>query len=101
MFANVYTLSMCRFNERHDAALEIMASFITQHLPDGYKVMAALPRYQPYVFPLHIATTDQRLDINLYGVIQCKSSGSLKRRREEGREGGKEGREEESRVTDD
>ena len=34
-----------------------------QYLPEGYKLTADLPRYQPYVFPLHIATTDQRPDI--------------------------------------
>ena len=69
-------LSMCRFNERHDAVLEIIASFITQRLPDSYKAMAALSRHQPYVFSLHIATTDQRPDNTLYGVIyiQCKTS---------------------------
>ena len=56
-------LSMRRFNTRHDAVLEVIASFIAQHLPESYKVTADLPRYQPYVFPLHIATTDQRPDI--------------------------------------
>ena len=54
---------MRRFNARHDAVLEVIASFIAQHLPESYKVTADLPRYQPYVFPLHIATTDQRPDI--------------------------------------
>ena len=54
---------MRRFNARHDAILEVIASFIAQHLPESYKVTADLPRYQPYVFPLHIATTDQRPDI--------------------------------------
>ena len=56
-------LSMRRFNARHDAVLEVIASFIAQHLPESYKVTADLPRYQPYMFPLHIATTDQRPDI--------------------------------------
>ena len=59
-------LSMCRFNARHDAILEVIASFIAQHLPESYKVTADLPRYQPYVFPLHIATTDQRPDIVMW-----------------------------------
>ena len=54
---------MRRFNTRHDTVLEVIASFIAQHLPEGYNVTADLPRYQPYVFPLHIATTDQRPDI--------------------------------------
>ena len=54
---------MRRFNARHDAALEVIANFIAQHLPECYKVAVDLPRYPPYVFPLHIATTDQRPDI--------------------------------------
>ena len=57
---------MHHFNTRHDAVLEVIASFIAQHLPEGYKVAADLPRNQPYVFPLHIATTDQRPDIVMW-----------------------------------
>ena len=56
-------LNMRRFNTRHDTVLEVIASFIAQHLPEGYKLTADLPRYQHYVFPLHIATTNQRPDI--------------------------------------
>ena len=56
-------LSIHHFNTGHDAVLEVIASFIAQHLPEGYKATADLPRYQPYVFPLHIATTNQRPDI--------------------------------------
>ena len=42
---------------------------VTADLPEGCKVTADLPRYQPYVFPLYIATTDQRPDIILWNDI--------------------------------
>ena len=85
-------LSMCHFNERHDAVLEIIASFITQHLPDSYKAMAALSRYIP--FPLHIATTDKDPAIICMEWYNARDQGHW-------REEGRKGRRKESRVTDD
>ena len=46
----------------------LIASFTAQHLPESYNVTADLPRYQPYVFPLHITTTDQRPDIVVWSA---------------------------------
>jgi len=36
---------------------------MAESLPDEYQLLADLPQSQPYVFPPHIATTDQRPDI--------------------------------------
>jgi len=56
-------LNLRRYNERHDAALEVISKFMAESLPDEYQLLADLPQSQPYVFPPHIATTDQRPDI--------------------------------------
>ena len=56
-------LNLRRYNERHDAALEVISKFMAESLPDEYQLLADLPQSQPYVFPPHIVTTDQRPDI--------------------------------------
>ena len=56
-------LNLRRYNERHDAVLEVISKFMVESLPDGYQLLADLPQSQPYIFPPHIATTDQRPDI--------------------------------------
>ncbi|MDD9817776.1 MAG: hypothetical protein OXU61_06540 [Gammaproteobacteria bacterium] len=43
--------------------MEVISKFMVESLPDGYQLLADLPQSQPYVFPPHIATTDQRPDI--------------------------------------
>ena len=54
---------MRRYNERHDAALEVLATFFAGTLPEGYTLIADLPQFQPYLFPPHIAHTDERPDM--------------------------------------
>ena len=56
-------LNLRRYNERHDKVLEGIANFITDNLPENYKILADLPGSQAYLFPPHIATTDVRPDI--------------------------------------
>ena len=56
-------LNMRRYNERHDAVLEVISKFMAKSLPEEYQLLADLPQFHPYVFPPHIATTDQRPDI--------------------------------------
>ena len=36
---------------------------MAKSLPEEYQLLADLPQFHPYVFPPHIATTDQRPDI--------------------------------------
>ena len=43
--------------------MEVISKFMAESLPDGYQLLADLPQSQPYIFPPHIATTDQRPDI--------------------------------------
>ena len=56
-------LDLRRYNERHDAVLEVVSNFMLGNLPDDYQLLADLPQFQPYIFPPHIATTDERPDI--------------------------------------
>ena len=56
-------LNLHRYNKQHDAVLEVISKFMAESLPDGYQLLADLPQSQPYIFPPHIATTDQRPDI--------------------------------------
>ena len=56
-------LSLRRYNERHDNVLEVLANFFENTLPEDFKVISDLPKYQPYIFPPHIAQTDERPDI--------------------------------------
>ena len=55
-------LSLRRYNERHDAVLEVLATFFAGTQPEGYTLIADLPYVQPYLFPPHIAHTDERPD---------------------------------------
>jgi len=56
-------LNMRRYNERHDAVLEVITNFVKSNIPQGYEVLSDLPDSQPYTFPPHIAATDQRPDL--------------------------------------
>ena len=56
-------LNMRWYNERHNTVLEVISKFMAKSLPEEYQLLADLPQFQPYVFPPHIATTDQRPDI--------------------------------------
>ena len=56
-------LSLRRYNERHDAVLEVLATFLAGTLPEGYTLITDLPQFQPYLFPPHIAHTDERPDM--------------------------------------
>ena len=56
-------LKMRRYNERHDATLQVISDFLTENMQEGYQLLADLPQFQPYVFPPHISITDQRPDI--------------------------------------
>jgi len=40
-------LNLRRYNERHDAALEVISKFMAESLPDVYKLLADLPQSQP------------------------------------------------------
>ena len=64
-------LSLRRYNERHDAVLEVLATFFAGTLPEGYMFIADLPQFLPYLFPPHTARTDDRPDMVVWnGNIQ-------------------------------
>ena len=44
-------LNMRRYNERHDAVLEVISKFMVKSLLEDYQLMADFPQFQPYVFP--------------------------------------------------
>ena len=56
-------LPLRHYNERHDAVLEVLATFFAGTLPEGYMFIADLPQFLPYLFPPHIAHTDDRPDM--------------------------------------
>ena len=43
--------------------LEVLATFFAGTLPEGYTFVADLPQFQPYLFPPHIAHTNERPDM--------------------------------------
>ena len=57
-----------RFNNRHDQVLEIITTFVSDHIPENYKVVSDLRQDQPYVFPSALAHTDLRPDL----VVFCE-----------------------------
>ena len=46
-------LNMRRYNERHDAVLEVISKFMAKSLPEEHKLLVDLPQIQPYVFRHH------------------------------------------------
>ena len=57
-----YALRMRRFNQRHDKVLDVIYSFLNNHLPREQHITANLPN-ESYKFPQEIANTDSRPDI--------------------------------------
>ena len=46
-------LNMRRYNEWHDAVLEVISKFMAKSLPEEYQLLADLPQFQPYVSTPH------------------------------------------------
>ena len=55
-------MSLRRYAERHDNVLQILSSFVKQHLKPSYALTADLSD-EPYAFPQHITPTNLRPDL--------------------------------------
>ena len=55
-------MNLRRYSIRHDAVLEVIASFVKKHLPSYYSISIDSPS-NIYTFPHHITPTDLRPDI--------------------------------------
>ena len=58
-------LSLCCYNEGHDAVLDGLANVFARSLPEENKHNADLPNPKPYLVPSHIAQTDERPDLEI------------------------------------
>ena len=65
-------LTLCRYNEQPDSVLELLVTFFESALPEGFKITADLPRFKLYIFPPHIAQTDDRPDILIWSDDVCE-----------------------------
>ena len=55
-------MELRRYSIRHDAVLEVIASFVKAHLPSHYSISIDSPS-DTYTFPHHIVPTNLRPDI--------------------------------------
>ena len=63
-------LELRRYNQRHDAILQLIVNSLQNHCPPDFHIMADLPG-SPYTFPPMIASTDLRPDIVVWSDKQC------------------------------
>ena len=59
-------LNLRRYNNRHDEVLRVIHNFLKEHLNGNQSILADLHDHPTYVFPPHIAKTDQRPDIVIW-----------------------------------
>ena len=59
-------LHLRRYNTRHDEVLRVINNLLKDHLHANQSIIADLQDHPTYVFPPHIAHTDQRPDIVIW-----------------------------------